>query len=60
MKIQIKKNDVVESNINYVTCEEGEFQPEDFVMCKLKNDSEENTVMFLAQQIKEIPNEGSN
>ena len=59
MSIFIEKNTIVKDNENYLTIEEGYFQPTDFVICRLKND-ENNTVMFLAQQIKEIENESSN
>jgi hypothetical protein len=60
MKINITINQEVESNINYISCEEGEFLPTDFVMCKCKDENEDNTVMFLAEQIKNIDNESSN
>lgn len=59
MKIIISKNQEVECNINYITCEEGEFDPDQFVMCKHKNEIENNTVMFLASQIKNQDNESS-
>lgn len=60
MKINILKNQEVEINPNYISCEEGEFDHDQFVMCKLKNEKEENTVMFLASQIKTMLNESSN
>lgn len=46
-------------NINYVTCESGNFDEFEFVKCKLKTDNANNTVMFLAYQINNIDNEGS-
>lgn len=59
MLIFIEKNTIVKDNENYLTIEEGFFEPTDFVICRLKND-ENNKVMFLAQQIKEVENESSN
>ena len=59
MKIQIIKNQEVDSNSNYITCEEGEFELNDFVLCKEKTESNDNTVMFLASQIKNTTNESS-
>lgn len=59
MKINITIDQEVESNINYITCEEGEFYPDQFVMCKHKDEIENNTVMFLASQIKNENNESS-
>lgn len=50
--IQIEKNTEVEANKNYETCESGEFNDDDFVKCHLKTELSENTVMFLASQIK--------
>lgn len=58
--IAIEKNTEVESNKNYITCESGEFNDNDFVKCKLKTESLEDTVMFLASQVKIQDNESSN
>jgi hypothetical protein len=58
--IKIEKNIEVESNKKYITSENGEFNDNDFVKCKLKTESLDNTVMFLASQIKNINNESSN
>jgi hypothetical protein len=50
---------VVAANLNYISCETGVFDDTDFVMCKLKNEIAENTVMFFAYQINQIDNESS-
>lgn len=50
---------VVLANLNYITCEAGVFEDFDFVKCKLKNETAENTVMFFACQINQIDNESS-
>lgn len=47
------------ANLNYITCEAGVFDDFDFVKCKLKNETAENTVMFFACQINQIDNESS-
>lgn len=52
MKIQININEEVETNTNYITCEKGEFEPNNFVFYKQKTESNNNTVMFLVSQIK--------
>jgi hypothetical protein len=57
--IKIEKNTEVESNINYITCESGEFNDTDLVKCRLKTKLSENTVMFLVSQIKNTTNESS-
>ena len=51
MKIEVTKNQEVESNHNYITCEMGEFEPNDYVLCKEKTENIDNTVMFLASQV---------
>jgi hypothetical protein len=58
--IHVEKNQEVAANTNYVTCVEGDFNFDDYVPCKIKNDTEENTVMFLAIQINKTENETSN
>ena len=57
--IKIEKNEEVQANTNYITCESGEFEETDFVLCKLKTELSENIVMFLASQIKNTTNESS-
>lgn len=57
--IKIEANIEVEANKNYITCESGEFSDNDFIVCKLKTESLDSTVMFLASQIKNINNESS-
>ena len=53
----ISKGQPVAANPAYITCEGGEFEPHDFVKCKRADESTDNTVQFLAQQI--IENESS-
>jgi len=50
-RIIIKLNQEVADNTNYITCEEGEFSENDFILCKNKYELTHNTVMFLANQI---------
>lgn len=57
--ITIKLNQEVYSNTNYITCEAGEFSPEQFVMCKHKSEVNNNTVMFLASQVINTQDESS-
>lgn len=52
MNIQISKNQEVDANPNYITCQEGLFDANEYVLCKEKTDTKDNTVMFLASQIK--------
>lgn len=58
--VTIVLNQEVAVNTNYITCEEGEFNDFDFVLCKLKNEIDSSTVMFLATQINKIEDESSN
>ena len=53
MNVEIIKNEEVNENPNYITCEQGEFNETEFVLCKEKTESRDNTVMFLASQIKD-------
>lgn len=58
--ITVFLNQEVAVNRNYITCVEGDFNPTDYVPCKLKEEIEENTVMFLAMQINNLEDESSN
>jgi hypothetical protein len=59
--IMIELNTEVEDNTEYLTCQEGEFNEYDMVLCKHKEDVLDNTVKFYAIQIKKnITNESSN
>lgn len=49
--IKIEINQEVESNKSYITCESGEFHEYDFVQCKLKSDTSNNTCAFYASSI---------
>jgi hypothetical protein len=46
--IQIDLNQVVNSNPEYVTCEEGDFEDFEYVLCKRKSEDENDTCCFLA------------
>jgi hypothetical protein len=58
--ITIALNQEVAVNKNYITCVEGEYNPIDYIPCKLKDELEDNTVMFLAMQVNTTENESSN
>lgn len=49
--IKIEINQEVYLNLEYITCESGEFDENDLVKCKKKNEVECNTCAFLASQI---------
>lgn len=49
--LYITLNQEVYQNTDYIVCEEGNYEENDFVFCKNKLDSIEGTVMFLANQI---------
>lgn len=53
MIIEILENQLVISNMNYMTCESGEFHYLDFVKCKRIDEGELGTCMFLAISIIE-------
>ena len=60
MKITITLNQIVMSNSNYVTCETGEYDPLEFVECRMHNDAGAPTCAFLAYMVDgvEPTNEG--
>lgn len=58
MTFRIEMNQVVNANREYLSCEQGDFEENDFVMCKHKLDVIEDTVMFFAYQIS-VNNESS-
>jgi hypothetical protein len=58
--VTIVLNQEVAVNTNYITCVEGEFNEHDYIPCKLKSESENNTVTFLAMQVNNIEDESSN
>ena len=49
--LYIALNQEVFQNTAYVTCVEGSYEDNDFIFCKNKLDTTDNTVMFLANQI---------
>ena len=54
MMITITKCQPVAANPDYITCEGGEFDMDEFVKCKRIDDATDNTVQFLARQIQSI------
>jgi hypothetical protein len=59
MKHYITLNQEVEENIEYVSCQEGEFDEYVFVLCKHKNETQDCTIMFYSNQIKKIDESSS-
>ena len=49
--ITIEIGQEVYGNSDYITCEAGEFEPDQFVLCKRKGEAAEDTVMFHAQSV---------
>lgn len=54
MMITITKGQPVAANPEYITCDGGEFDMDDFVQCKRIDEKTNNTVQFLARQIQSI------
>lgn len=58
MKITITLNQEVQGNSDYITCAEGDFYPDEFVLCKSKHDVNGANCMFLAGSIVYTDYEG--
>jgi hypothetical protein len=48
----------VAENAQYVACQGGEFEAEQLVLCRRKDEANQNTCAFLAQSVAGISNEG--